>query len=147
MCEIPGVGPVSVETARELMGDAITRLVITNGVDVTTICHLGRSIPAALRTALIERDPNCVIPGCDVAGGLEIDHWGIAFSEGGPASLDNLARLCSHHHYLRTHQGFTLTGGPGKWRWTPPARGRPPPDDPDPADSDPDETQLFTLEE
>src|ERR1019366_4284820 len=51
VCEIPGVGPVPVETARELMGDAITRLVITNGVDVTTVCHLGRSIPAHLRTA------------------------------------------------------------------------------------------------
>ncbi len=132
VCEIPGVGPVSVESARELMGDAVTRLVITNGVDVTTVCHLGRSIPSALRTALVERDRSCVIPGCDVTQGLEIDHWGVAFAEGGPASLENTARLCGHHHYLRTHQGFTLTGGPGRWRWAPPARGRPPdPDDPD----------------
>ena len=74
ICEIPGVGPVPVETARELMGDAITRLVITNGVDVTTVCHLGRSIPSPLRTALVDRDPVCVVPGCDTASGLEIDH-------------------------------------------------------------------------
>ncbi len=126
ICEIPGVGPVSIETARNLMGDALVDLVIANGVDVTTICHLGRSIPTALRTALVERDRSCVVPGCDVAQGLEIDHWGISFSDGGPASLANLARLCSHHHYLRTHQGFRLSGGPGRWVWEPPPSPRTP---------------------
>ncbi len=120
VCEIPGVGPVSVDTAKELMGDAITQLVITDGVDVTTICHLGRSIPSPLRTALVDRDQTCVVPGCDVRQGLEIDHWAVSFADGGPASLENLARLCGHHHHLRTHRGFQLLGGPGRWRWRPP---------------------------
>ena len=101
-------------------GYAITDLVITNGVDVTTVCHLGRSVPAPLKTALIERDGSCAVPGCDVTRGLEIDHWRIAFADGGPASLENLARLCAHHHYLRTHKGFQLRGGPGHWQWCPP---------------------------
>jgi hypothetical protein len=150
ICEIPGVGPVPVETARELMGDAITRLVITNGVDVTTVCHLGRSIPAHLRTALEDRDPTCVVPGCDTASGLEIDHWGVDFSDGGPASLDNVARLCHHHHQLRTHKGFQLLGGPGRWQWVTreqadrPSATQSPPDD-RPADLD--VPPLFTLEE
>jgi hypothetical protein len=74
-----------------------------------------------LKTALIERDAICVVPGCDVAAGLEIDHWVVPFAAGGPASLENLARLCGHHHYLRTHKGFRLDGGPGNWRWRPPA--------------------------
>jgi hypothetical protein len=121
VCEIPGVGPVPLDTARSLMGDAITTLVVTNGVDVTTVCHLGRSIPRALRTAVVERDRVCVVPGCDVATGLEIDHWMVDFAAGGPATLANLARLCHHHHYLRTHRGFKLSGGPGRWRWEPPA--------------------------
>jgi hypothetical protein len=121
LCEIAGVGPVPVATARSLMGDAITDLVIQDGVDVTTICHLGRSIPAALKTALIARDPTCVVPNCDVATGLEFDHWSVPFAEGGAASLENIARLCRHHHYLRTHKGFELSGGPGSWRWSPPA--------------------------
>jgi hypothetical protein len=124
-CEIPGVGPVSIQTARDLMGDAICDLVITDGCDVATVCHLGRSIPAALRTALVERDRTCVVPGCDVAKGLEIDHWDVPFAEGGPTRLSNLARLCHHHHYLRTHQGFQLTGGPGKWHWEPPSTPKP----------------------
>ncbi len=121
VCEIPGVGHVPLATARALLGDAICDVVIADGVDVTTVCHLGRSIPTALRTALLARDPACVVPGCDVASGLEFDHWAVPFAEGGAASLENLARLCHHHHYLRTHKGFRLSGGPGQWRWSPPA--------------------------
>jgi hypothetical protein len=120
-CEIPGVGQVPLATARALLGDAICDVVIADGVDVTTVCHLGRSIPTALKTALLARDPTCVVPGCDVANGLEFDHWAVPFAEGGPASLENIARLCHHHHYLRTHKGFRLSGGPGRWRWSPPA--------------------------
>ena len=131
------------------MGDAITRLVITNGVDVTTVCHLGRSIPAPLRTAVVDRDRRCVVPGCDSTTGLEIDHWGDSV-DGGPASLENVARLCHHHHQLRTHQGFQLLGGPGRWRWvTPeqvngPTATESPPDD---GPCEPDGPPLFVLEE
>jgi hypothetical protein len=121
ICEIPGVGPVAVAVAREVLGEALCDLVITDGTDVTTICHLGRSIPKSLKTALIERDPTCVVPGCETAHGLEIDHWQIPFKDGGPASIDNTVRLCAHHHDLKTHRGFVLSGGPGKWRFDPPS--------------------------
>jgi hypothetical protein len=147
VCEIPGVGPVPVETARELMGDALTRLVITDGVDVTTVCHLGRAIPAHLRTALLERDRCCVVPGCDVEDGLEIDHVR-PFAEGGPTSLDNLARLCRWHHHLKTHRGFALTGPPGDRLWEPPDPSvdpAAPPRPPGPTDTG--EPPLFVLEE
>ena len=149
LCEIPGVGPIPIQRARALMGDSICHLVITNGVDITTVCHLGRTIPAHLRTALTERDRTCVVPGCDVAQGLEIDHWVIPVEDGGPASMDNLVRICRNHHRLRHHKGFILSGAPGAWRWDPPAAAyRPPPEDPD--DNDPDDARpqpLFTLEE
>ncbi|MGH9205628.1 MAG: HNH endonuclease signature motif containing protein, partial [Acidimicrobiales bacterium] len=107
--------------ARDLLGEGLCHLVITNGVDVTTVCNLGRSIPSALDVALVERDRHCVVPGCDATQRLERDHWIVSFKDGGPATLENLARLCGHHHYLRTHQGFSLHGGPGRWRWEPPA--------------------------
>ena len=135
-CEIAGVGTVSIEHARKLMGDAIFELVIANGVDVTTVCHLGRSIRKSLKMALLERDRTCVVPGCDRTQGLEIDHRIIAYADGGEASMANLARLCHHHHYLRTHQGFALLGEPGNWQWVPPKRSGnsdpPPPPDPNP---------------
>jgi hypothetical protein len=120
VCEIPGVGPVSVSAARAELGHALLDLVVTNGIDVTTVCTLGRDVPEALRTALLERDPRCVVPGCGMSVGLEIDHWRVDFAKGGPTALDNLCRLCAHHHQLKTYRGFRLVGGPGGWQFLPP---------------------------
>jgi hypothetical protein len=110
------------------MGEALCDLVITNGVDVTTICRLGRDIPVALRTALDERDATCVVPHCDAVTGLEIDHRIVEVRDNGPTAMWNLAKLCSHHHHLRHHKGFTLAGGPGNWQWIPPRADPGPPD-------------------
>jgi hypothetical protein len=41
VCEIPGVGPVPLAVARQLLGDAFLKLVITDGVDVQSVCHIG----------------------------------------------------------------------------------------------------------
>ena len=75
------------------------------------------------------RDRTCVVPGCDVGRQLEIDHIK-GVNEGGPTRLDNLARLCRWHHYLKTHRGHRLSGGPGSWRFEHPERAHPgkPPD-------------------
>ncbi len=120
LCEIPGVGPVPVEAAVAHLGAALTRLVVTDGVDVTTVYSPGRHLPRAVRAALLERDSRCVVPGCDARLGLENDHWVTDFAQGGPTTLANLARLCHRHHQQRTHQGFQLLGGPGNWRWITP---------------------------
>ncbi len=127
ICEIPGVGPIPLSKAQELLGESLCYLVITDGVDVTTITRMGRSIPWALKVALCERDQTCVVPDCDVRKGLEFDHWKIDYKDGGRVSLDNLARLCHFHHYQRTYQDFVLSGGTGHWRFDPPARPKPPP--------------------
>ena len=113
-CEIPGIGPIPVATARALAADAVISAIVCDGVDVKAVAHLGRSIPAHVRTALVARDPVCVVPGCHTRDGLEIDHI-VAFAEGGATCLANLCRLCRWHHYLKTHQGHRLTGGPGDW--------------------------------
>jgi hypothetical protein len=120
VCEIPGVGPVPVSTVRAMLSDAFVKLLVTDGVDVLTVCHVGRGVPAHVRSALEERDPTCVVPGCDVAMGLEIDHWETAYADGGSTTLANLARLCHFHHAMKTYRGFELGGGPGKWAWEPP---------------------------
>jgi hypothetical protein len=120
MCEIPGVGPVPVAVARQILGEAFLKLVITDGVDIAGVTHIGRVIPAAIRTALEARDPVCVVPGCGSAWQLEIDHWQIPYAQGGPTELANLARCCRYHHRLKTHKGWRLEGGPGRWRWLSP---------------------------
>jgi hypothetical protein len=119
VCEIPGVGPVPVSTVRGMLSEAFVKLLVTDGVDILTVCHVGRGVPAHVRSALEERDPTCVVPGCDVAMGLEIDHWETAYADGGPTTLANLARLCHFHHAMKTYRGFQLGGGPGKWEWEP----------------------------
>ena len=126
VCEIEGVGPISLDEAVDTMGRALCHLVITDGVDVTTICRLGRNIPTSMALALLERDRTCVVPGCDRTRGLEFDHWQVDFAQGGETSMDNLARLCHHHHQLKTHQGYRLVGGPGHWQFLAPESPRQP---------------------
>jgi hypothetical protein len=125
-CEIPGVGPVPRATARNVLGQSLLNVIITDGVDVTSVCHLGRAVPAHVRSALEDRDEKCVVPGCDVARGLEIDHYQMAFENGGPTELWNSCRLCRWHHYLKTHCDFAITGEPGSWEWRAPLSDRSP---------------------
>lgn len=119
-CRIAGVGAVPVSVARRLASGGVVKVIERDGVDVRRVAHLGRTIPAHLRTALEVRDPTCVVPGCDTRIGLEIDHI-VPFADGGPTRLDNLARLCRYHHAQKTHHGWRLDGSPGDWNW---ARGR-----------------------
>ena len=120
-CEIAGVGPVPVATARRLMPDAFVKLVIREGVDVLNVCHIGRGIPAHVQSALEERDPACVVPGCDVTAGLESHHYKEDYAVCGTTRLSDLARVCAHHHDLVTYGGYELTGRPGAWQLLPPA--------------------------
>src|SRR6267143_5863357 len=129
-CEVTGGGRVPVAVVRSLLADAFVTAVMTNGVDVSTVAHLGRHPTAHQRTALAVRDPECVVPTCHLRVGLEIDHvepW----SATRVTKLDALARLCRFHHAQKTHEGYRLEGGPGHWRWLKPDGGevdpRPPP--------------------
>ena len=120
VCEVRGVGVVPLAVLEDVVGDATAKLVIRDGVDVASVCHVGRTVPAAVETALEVRDPVCVVPGCDVGLSLEIDHWKIPFAQGGPTALWNLARICRFHHQMKTYEGYELAGGPGQWEWIPP---------------------------
>jgi hypothetical protein len=119
VCEINGVGPVPLAVARRLLGDAILRIVIRDATDVRSVCALGRSIPAAIQVALEERDPECVVPGCDHASFLEIHHL-VPFAEGGPTRTENLVRICRWHHDLITYEGWRIEPEEGGWGWRPP---------------------------
>ena len=119
-CEILGSGPVPVSLARELIPDAILELVVTKGVDVTTVVSDSRYVRKALRIALEQRDQVCVVPHCNVSYPLERDHWQVDYANHGPTELDNLARLCLWHHHQKTDKGWRLVGPPGQWQFLPP---------------------------
>jgi Domain of unknown function (DUF222) len=114
-CSIPGAGPVPVELARKLLGESVLEMVITEGADVKAIVTNSRHISRALRIALEEREPVCCVPGCEASDPLEIDHWEKDYAKGGETKLENLTRLCSYHHQLKTHGGWRLSGPPGQW--------------------------------
>ena len=85
-CEIAGVGPIPVDVAKDLLGDAVFHFVVTDGVDVKAVTSKKRTIPASLRRALMERDRTCAVPGCDATEHLQIDHrWD--FAKGGPTRI------------------------------------------------------------
>ncbi len=71
--------------------------------EVLDVGRAKRTIPPAIRRALIARDQGCVWPGCDRApihcDGHHIQHW----LDDGPTSLVNLALLC-HSHHQRLHE-------------------------------------------
>jgi Domain of unknown function (DUF222) len=121
VCEIAGVGPVPVSVARDLLGEAILKLIITDGVDVLNVTHLGRGPTAAQRAALLWINPTCAVEGCNRSR-IEWDRredWATTRH----TRLDELDPLCAFHHDLKTRLGWALVPGKGK-------RPLVPPDDP-----------------
>ena len=118
-CEIAGLGPIPVRIARALLGDAILKLVITKGVDVANVTHLGRSVTVAQQVALWWRSPECTRLGCTRTERLENDHrddW----VKTKHTRLDESDPLCGHDHDLKTYRGRALVTGNGKRPMVPP---------------------------
>jgi hypothetical protein len=69
-----------------------------------------RTIPPALRRALLHRDRTCRFPGCHVrvAEGHHVRHW----AQGGPTTLSNLVLLCRRHHRAVHEEGYALSRAP-----------------------------------
>jgi hypothetical protein len=119
ICEIAGIGPVPVPVVRAAMDDAFLAAVVTKGVDVVNVAHLGRRATAHQRTALQWRDPECAVEGCHRSARLEIDHrhdW----ARTRHTTLRELDRMCDHHHDLKTRHGWRLAPGTGKRPMLPP---------------------------
>lgn len=98
---------VSAETSRRLACDA-SRVVVQHGRDgrVVEVVTRTRTIPPAIRRALLHRDHGCRFPGCGVRAGQahHIHHW----AQGGPTTLGNLALLCRRHHRAVHEEGYRV---------------------------------------
>ena len=130
VCEIVGVGPIPVFVAQRLCDDVFLKALITDGTDVNAISHLGRTIPARMRTALEELQPECVVAGCHVDRHLEIDH-NEPVELGGPTAIWNLNRFCHHHHDLKHRDNLRIVGDGTQKRFVP-GPGPPPETGPEP---------------
>jgi 5-methylcytosine-specific restriction endonuclease McrA len=118
-CEISEVGPVPVTTVRALLDDASVTVMTREGDDITTVSRPSRTIPIKLRRALESRYPTCAVQSCASDQYLEVDHI-VALEDHGRTEIDNLWRLCSHHHRLKTYGGWTVVGRNGDRDLVPP---------------------------
>jgi len=121
VCEIAGIGPVPVGVVRTMMatGDAFLAAVVTKGVDVVTVAHLGRRATVYQQTGLDWLSPGCSREGCNRTDGLEVDHRA-DWAETKITLLRFLDRLCDHDHDLKTRHGWALVDGVGKRPMVPP---------------------------
>ena len=94
-------------TSQRLACDA-SRVVMQHDPDgrIVEVGARTRTIPPALRRALVHRDHRCRFPGC--AGrfcqGHHIRHW----AHGGPTTLSNLTLLCRRHHRTVHEEGYQV---------------------------------------
>ena len=102
--ELSGYGPISPETARSMILDALHWTPLLQDPTNGEILNVGRTrrIPAGLKRWLRARDGTCRFPGCSVAAThAEIDHT-TPYSHGGPTDHSNLEHLCPKHHRFKT---------------------------------------------
>jgi len=105
--------PVHRETARRIACDcALTPVTVDSSGELLDYGRTRRTVPPALRRALVLRDRGCAWPGCDRppawTSGHHIRHW----AAGHPTSKGNTALLCGHHHWLAHEGGWHLEWGP-----------------------------------
>jgi len=120
-CEIAGLGPISVTAARDMLGESILKLVITKGVDVLNVTHLGRGPNTAQKIALLWQTPMCAREGCNRRARIEYDHRdGAEYCKTRHTRLDELDPLCHPDHDLKTLHGWALVDGNGRRPFVPP---------------------------
>jgi hypothetical protein len=121
-CEIRGLGPIPVRIARDLLGDAIRKLVITKGVAVANVTHLGRSPTIAQQVAIWWQSHMCTRDTCTRTQRLENDR-GPEWHKTKHTRLRELDPVCNPDHVLKTVHGWDFVKGTGR-------RPMVPPDDP-----------------
>ena len=101
-------------------GDLFLTAIVTKGVDVCTVAHLGRKPTAFQVTAMQWRDVTCRIEGCRRPPAEWEHHEDWADTK--ETRLWDLGGFCKHHHDLKSYRGFRIEPAAlkGKFRLVPP---------------------------
>jgi hypothetical protein len=101
---------MSIEAVRRVLCDAnVIPIVLGSHGEPLDVGRLTRTIPVGMRRALVARDQGCAFPGCDRPASWCDAHHCQHWADGGPTALCNLCLLCSHHHDVVHHDGWTIT--------------------------------------
>ena len=110
------------ETARRLACDAeIVPALLGSRGEVLDIGRKTRTIPNALRRAVVLRDRHCAHPGCRRRARRCQVHHIVHWADGGETCLEDCVLLCSYHHTLLHHSGWEVHMIDGLPFFTPPA--------------------------
>lgn len=101
--------PITAEAARRLACDAtVIPAVLGATGEPLDVGRATRTIPPAIRRALVLRDKGCIHPGCPRPAAWcdahHVRHW----SAGGPTALSNLVLLCAKHHWIVHHTAWEI---------------------------------------
>ena len=103
-----GESDVPLPTVRRLCCDGgVVPLLEDDQGNVLSVGRKQRTVPTAIKRALMARDRCCRFPGCHherFVDAHHIQHW----ADGGETSLENLLILCTHHHTLIHEEGFRV---------------------------------------
>ena len=113
--ELSWAGPVVAETVRRIACDAaVSKVTVDTHGYPLDVGRTVRTIPPAIRRALVIRDRGCRFPGCDRppewTDGHHLKHW----ADGGETRLDNLVLLCRRHHRQVHEHGWRLSRNPDR---------------------------------
>jgi hypothetical protein len=123
-------GPINAEVARRIACDAeLIPVVLGSRGEPLDVGRSSRTVPTAIRRAVILRDGGCAFPGCSVPVRWCDIHHCIHWVDHGPTSVDNCVALCGRHHRLIHHSDWRIdmTNGipefhPPPWLGGPPRR-------------------------
>jgi hypothetical protein len=121
--EIPGVGPVIADIARQVTAEQ------TQGTWNYVVTHQGRPVATgttrrrptkAMTSHLQAAYPVCVFPGCRMpATECDIDHHQ-RWEHHGQTTIPNLGPVCRHDHQLLDHHWTLTQQSNGDHTWTSP---------------------------
>jgi hypothetical protein len=103
-------GPIHPRDLERLLCDCTVSRIVT-GPDSLPI-DVGRSrrtIPPAIRRAVLARDGGCRFPGCDRPTGWCQIHHTRPWMHGGCTAVGELVALCDHHHHVIHLPGWIVT--------------------------------------
>ena len=116
--EVPGLGPIPADVARELAADGRWSAWVTGATGIVTATGSRGYVPSEPIARLVRaRHPHCRFPGCrQAAMRCDLDH-AIPWPRGATTAA-NLGPLCRRHHLLKTHAGWSLEPGVASTRRT-----------------------------
>jgi hypothetical protein len=116
-CDGAFTGPVHPDDVRRWLCDSTVSRIVTGPTgEPLDVGRSRRTIPAALRRALVARDGGCRFPGCNRPPGWTDAHHVVHWVDGGVTALGNLVLLCDRHHHLIHEPGWTVKWDGSRFR-------------------------------